>query len=90
MEVSNRFITIKNHVDGAPKESDFEIKAAALPLTLQSGSTDIIVKTLYVSIDPYQLNRMKTASSSQGASSYSVAVNPGEVSQSCDAFSSLE
>ncbi|XP_031252637.1 2-alkenal reductase (NADP(+)-dependent)-like isoform X3 [Pistacia vera] len=78
MEVSNRFITIKNHVDGAPKESDFEIKAAALPLTLQPGSTDIIVKTLYVSIDPYQLNRMKTASSSQGTSSYSVAVNPGD------------
>ncbi|KAJ0031924.1 hypothetical protein Pint_13024 [Pistacia integerrima] len=78
MEVSNRFITIKNHVDGAPKESDFEIKAAALPLTLQPGSTDIIVKTLYVSIDPYQLNRMKTASSSHGTSSYSVAVNPGE------------
>lgn len=80
MEVTNRFITIKNPVDGAPRESDFETKAEALSLKLEPGSSDIIVKNLYVSIDPYQINRLKSHSSSQSASSFAVRIIPGDVS----------
>ncbi|KAF3453021.1 hypothetical protein FNV43_RR03454 [Rhamnella rubrinervis] len=42
-------------------------------------SNGIIVKNLYVSIDPYQLNRMKCFSSSQKASGYAVSLAPGHV-----------
>lgn len=80
MEVTNRFITIKNPVDGAPRESDFETKAEALSLKLEPGSSDIIVKNLYVSIDPYQINRLKSHSSSHSASSFAVRIIPGDVS----------
>lgn len=78
MEVTNRFITIKNPVDAAPRESDFETKAEALSLKLEPGSSDIIVKNLYVSIDPYQINRLKSHSSSQSASSFAVRIIPGD------------
>ena len=81
MEVTNRYITIKTPVDGEPKESDFELKTSAISLSLDPGSNDIIVKNLYVSIDPYQLNRMKSQSSSQKASAFAAAINPGEVSK---------
>ncbi|GLT65705.1 hypothetical protein SLA2020_381190 [Shorea laevis] len=79
MEVSNRYIAIKTHVDGEPKESHFELKAAALLLSVEPGCSDVIVKNLYVSIDPYQLNRMKSHSSSQKAISFSLGITPGEV-----------
>lgn len=77
----NRFVTIKNPVDGAPKECDFETKAEALSLKLEPGTNDIIVKNLYVSIDPYQINRIKSRSSSQSASSFAVRIIPGDVSR---------
>ncbi|KAL5836130.1 hypothetical protein ACOSQ4_015627 [Xanthoceras sorbifolium] len=77
MEVTNRYITIKTPVDGAPKESDFEIKAAVLPLKVEPGTNTIIVKNLYVSIDPYQVNRIKSFSSSQSAINFATRVTPG-------------
>lgn len=80
MEVANRYITIKTQVEGEPKESDFELKTSALSLSLDSGSNDIIVKNLYVSIDPYQINRMKSYSSSQKAIGFAAAITPGDVS----------
>ncbi|GMY35871.1 2-alkenal reductase (NADP(+)-dependent)-like [Fagus crenata] len=79
MDVTNRYITIKTHIDGAPKESHFELKTAALALSVEPGSKVVIVKNLYVSVDPYQINRMKTHSSSQKAVSASVRITPGEV-----------
>ncbi|KAE8714193.1 2-alkenal reductase (NADP(+)-dependent) [Hibiscus syriacus] len=78
MEVMNRYITIKNHVNGAPQESDFELKSSPLSLSLDPDSDEVIVQNLYVSIDPYQLNRMKSYSSSQERSTYAVAFTPGE------------
>ncbi|KAL5547877.1 hypothetical protein UlMin_003108 [Ulmus minor] len=78
MEVTNRYITTKAHIDGKPEESDFEIKSETLVLSVQPGSNDVVVKNFYVSIDPYQLNRLKSFSSSQKASSFAVAIAPGE------------
>lgn len=81
MEVTNKFVTLKGHIDGAPQESDFELKSEALVL---SGSKDVVVKNIYVSIDPYQLNRMKSFSSSQtSGSSYAVGIAIG---QAIDAY----
>ena len=81
MEVNNRYVVTKTYIDGAPKESDFELKSEAISLLLEPGSNDVIVKNLYVSIDPYQLNRMKSQSSSQIYSTLAAAINPGEVSK---------
>ncbi|XP_022731126.1 NADPH-dependent oxidoreductase 2-alkenal reductase-like [Durio zibethinus] len=78
MDVINRYVTIKSHVDGAPQESDFELKATPLALSLDPGSNEVIVKNLYVSIDPYQINRMKSYSSSQKNSDFAVGIIPGE------------
>ncbi|KAE8682756.1 common plant regulatory factor 1-like [Hibiscus syriacus] len=78
MEIINRYITIKNHVDGAPQDSDFKLKSSPLSLSLDPGSHEVIVKNLYVSIDPYLLNRMKSYSFSQQSSAYAVAITPGE------------
>nr|XP_043630924.1 2-alkenal reductase (NADP(+)-dependent)-like [Erigeron canadensis] len=80
MEVTNKYIAIKAQIEGAPEESDFEVKTEHLFLSVKPGSNDIIIKNLYISIDPYQLNRMKTVSVSR---SYTVGLTPGEV---IDAF----
>ncbi|GKV53441.1 hypothetical protein SLEP1_g59965 [Rubroshorea leprosula] len=79
-EVTNRYVTIKTNINGSPEEFHFEIKATALALSLEPGSEDVIVKILYVSIDPGQINRMKTYSSSQRAVNLSSAIHPGGVS----------
>ncbi|CAI9780409.1 unnamed protein product [Fraxinus pennsylvanica] len=78
MEVMNRFIAIKASIDGFPQESDFEIKTETLSLSIGVGTNQVLVKNLYVSIDPYQLNRMKSHSSSQSAIYFSAAIIPGE------------
>ncbi|KVI01286.1 Alcohol dehydrogenase, C-terminal, partial [Cynara cardunculus var. scolymus] len=79
MEVTNKYVAIKAQVDGAPEESDFEFKTELISLTVKPGSKDIIIKNLYVSIDPYQVNRMKTLSDSQKTSEFAVGIKPGEV-----------
>ncbi|KAH9800251.1 PKS ER domain-containing protein [Citrus sinensis] len=69
---------MKNHIEGAPSESNFKLKAESLNLRVEPGSNDVIVKNLYVSIDLYQLNRLKSYSSSQEAVSAAARITPGE------------
>ncbi|KAL7137686.1 hypothetical protein ABFS83_10G109800 [Erythranthe nasuta] len=79
-EVKNKFIVIKGHINGAPSESDFEIKTETISLSaIRNTSKEyyVIVKNLYVSVDPYQLNRMKAQSSSQSAISFAAPIIPG-------------
>ncbi|KAE8688167.1 common plant regulatory factor 1-like [Hibiscus syriacus] len=78
MEVINRYIAIKNHANDAPQDSDFKLKSSPLTLSMDPGSDEFIVRNLYVSIDPFQLNRMKSYSSSQESSKNAVAIIPGE------------
>ncbi|CAH2041079.1 unnamed protein product [Thlaspi arvense] len=63
---------------GSPEESAFEMKTEYVSLSLLPGSNDVVVKTLYVSIDPYQINRMKSFSSSQKAIGFAARISPGE------------
>lgn len=78
--VTNRYISIKHHIDGAPQESDFELKSETLPTTMEySSKKEIMVKNLYLSVDPYQLNRMKSHSSSQEILYVASRLNPGQV-----------
>ncbi|KAK7327748.1 hypothetical protein VNO77_21838 [Canavalia gladiata] len=78
MEVTNKYIVIKHHIEDAPKESHFELKTGTFALSVRPGSDDIIVKNLHISIDPYQINRMKSYSSSQNATNFTVPITPGE------------
>lgn len=78
--IRNKFVTVKSHVNGAPTESDFEIKSETISLSIIGSEIEVIVKNLYVSVDPYQLNRMKIQSSSQAAINFAAAITPGHVS----------
>ncbi|KAL6839497.1 hypothetical protein ACP4OV_030767 [Aristida adscensionis] len=62
MEVENRYVAIRHHVEGAPTAADFEVKETPARWTPASG--EVLVRNLYVSVDPYQLNRMKHSSAS--------------------------
>ncbi|XP_076932161.1 2-alkenal reductase (NADP(+)-dependent)-like [Bidens hawaiensis] len=79
MENINKYIAIKAKIDCEPQQSDFEVKTEPFSLTVKPGSKDVIIKNLYVSIDLYQINRMKTVSSSQKASEFAIQIGPGEV-----------
>lgn len=75
----NSFIAIKHHINGFPVESDFELKSQPLRLSAHPGSADIVLKNLFVSVDPYQIHRMKTPSPSHAASSAALFITPGQV-----------
>ena len=79
MEVTNRYVVIKHIIDGAPQESDFELRTEPLTLSIEPGKDEVIVKNLFLSIDPYQLNRMTSQSCFQQATNIAGALNPGEV-----------
>lgn len=79
MEVTNKYIVIKHHIEDAPNDSHFEVKNEAFGLSINSGSDDVIVKNLYISIDPYLINRMKSYSASHNAISFSTPLTPGQV-----------
>ncbi|KAM3356925.1 NADP-dependent alkenal double bond reductase P2 [Capsicum galapagoense] len=79
MEVKNKYVAIKASINGAPEESDFEIKVENLSLIVEPESKVVVVKNLFVSIDPYQINWMKSQSSSQTSIRYANAITPGEV-----------
>ncbi|KAF0904675.1 hypothetical protein E2562_036076 [Oryza meyeriana var. granulata] len=62
MEVENRYVAVRHHVEGFPSEEDFEVKKVKMRWTPESG--EVLVRNLYLSMDPYQLNRMKRRSAS--------------------------
>ncbi|XP_042405476.1 2-alkenal reductase (NADP(+)-dependent)-like isoform X2 [Zingiber officinale] len=74
MEVVNKYVSLKHHVDGYPSESDFELSTT--PLQPAPGSGEVIVKNLYLSIDPYQLDRMKRYSSSHTTCPAAAQIEP--------------
>uniref|UniRef100_A0ACD5WTH0 Uncharacterized protein n=1 Tax=Avena sativa TaxID=4498 RepID=A0ACD5WTH0_AVESA len=73
MEVENRYVAVRHHVEGSPSEDDFEVKSAPVRWTPESG--EVLVRNLYLSVDPYQLNRMKLHNASHCTVD---AVVPGE------------
>lgn len=74
MEVESRYVAVRHHVEGLPSEDDFEVKAARVRWWPESG--EVLVRNLYLSVDPYQLNRMKRRSASHLAVD---GIVPGEV-----------
>ena len=69
-EVSNKQVIFKDYVAGFYKESDMYVSNnSTLKLKVPVGSSGIVVKNLYLSCDPYILNRMR------------ISMKPGSVSQ---------
>ncbi|KAL5225309.1 hypothetical protein ABZP36_011948 [Zizania latifolia] len=59
------YVALRHHVEGFPSEEDFEVKTGRLSWRPESG--EVLVRNLYLSMDPYQLNRMKRRSPSHVA-----------------------
>jgi NADPH:quinone reductase len=58
--VKSRGVTLASRPEGCPKESDFSFEEIAVG---DPGPGEVLVKALYVSVDPYQRGRMSTARS---------------------------
>jgi NADPH-dependent curcumin reductase len=56
----NRRVTLASRPVGVPQESDFTLDEAAMP---SPGPGEVLVRTHWVSVDPYQRSRMSTARS---------------------------
>jgi len=56
----NRQITLAARPTGFPKESDFRLVESAIPTP---GPGEVLVRTLYLSIDPYMRGRMNEGKS---------------------------
>lgn len=67
---SNRRILLAARPEGAPKERDFELVEEPAPAP---GEGEVLVRTIYLSLDPYMRGRMNAAQS------YAKPVEVGEV-----------
>ena len=70
MPATNKQITLAARPSGMPKPSDFKLVESAVP---EPGPGEFLVRTLYVSVDPYMRGRMNDAKS------YAPPVQIGEV-----------
>lgn len=66
----NRRIVLASRPQGAPKSANFRLETAPVP---QPGEGQIVLKTLFLSLDPYMRGRMNDAAS------YAAPVGIGEV-----------
>ena len=58
-EVSNTQIIFNGYIDGFPTESAMTVKASTIKLKVPNSCSDaVLVKTLYLSCDPYMRSRM--------------------------------
>src|SRR5512134_4089220 len=58
--VGNRQITLAARPEGFPKDSDFALVESELP---RPGPGEVLVRTQWLSLDPYMRGRMSTARS---------------------------
>ncbi len=56
----NRQILLKSRPEGAPTVDNFELREAPVP---EPGSGEVLMRTLYLSLDPYMRGRMSAAKS---------------------------
>src|ERR1700745_2775604 len=70
MENRNRQVLLKRRPTGAPTPADFEIAEAAIP---DPGEGEVLVRGIYLSLDPYMRGRIS------GARSYARPVDLGAV-----------
>ena len=69
-QMKNLQVTLKSRPQGWVRESDFALVETDLP---QTDDGEVLLKTLYLSLDPYMRGRM------DDAKSYAASVNLGDV-----------
>ncbi|KAJ0035766.1 hypothetical protein Pint_26291 [Pistacia integerrima] len=57
--IDNKQVILKELVNRAPKESDMAVKTSSISLKVEEGSKGLVVKNLYLSVEPYVKLRMK-------------------------------
>ncbi|QQS11034.1 MAG: NADP-dependent oxidoreductase [Rhodospirillales bacterium] len=67
---THRRVTLLRRPPGEPAESDFRVEEVQTP---EPGPREVLVRVVYLSLDPYQRGRMRDAAS------YAAAVGIGEV-----------
>jgi NADPH-dependent curcumin reductase len=67
---THRRVVLVRRPPGEPAESDFRVEEAAVP---EPGPREVLVRVVYLSLDPYQRGRMRDAAS------YAAPVGLGEV-----------
>ncbi len=70
MSKTNRRILLAARPEGSPKESDFELSEAPVS---EPDDGELVLRTIYLSLDPYMRGRMNAAKS------YAKAVEVGEI-----------
>ncbi|CAL5186160.1 unnamed protein product [Lathyrus oleraceus] len=69
-QVRNKQVILKDYVSGFPKESDMNIVDSTITLKLPEGSSDVLLKNLYLSCDPYMRNLMNKTQGTPSPFSY--------------------
>ncbi|KAJ8753034.1 hypothetical protein K2173_011802 [Erythroxylum novogranatense] len=57
--VDNKKVVFKGYIEGAPKETDMELRIENIELKAPKGCGAFLVKNLYLSCDPYMRGRMR-------------------------------
>ena len=74
----NKTIILKNRPKGTPQLSDFELVEEKMPEVMQG---EILLKTIYVSVDPYLRGRMSDADSYVSSFELNKPINSGIVAE---------
>ncbi|KAJ6958887.1 2-alkenal reductase (NADP(+)-dependent)-like [Populus alba x Populus x berolinensis] len=70
VQVRNKKFLLKHHINGLPKESDLHVTTETVVLKVPQGSNTVLVKVLYLSIEPYQYIRSRNIENPVVFSSY--------------------
>lgn len=57
-KVKNKEVIFAAFPKGWVQESNLQVKENEMELSVEKGSGDVIVKTMYISLDPYYRDRM--------------------------------
>ncbi|XP_022641618.1 2-alkenal reductase (NADP(+)-dependent)-like [Vigna radiata var. radiata] len=68
-EVRNKQVVLRDYVVGFPKESDMNTVEGRITLKVPEGSSDVLLKNLYLSCDPY-MRVLMSKISHEGIGSY--------------------
>jgi len=69
-ELRNKQVILNNYVVGFPKESDMSIVEGTITLKVPEGSSDLLLKNLYLSCDPYMRFLMTKEDNPLGIGTY--------------------
>jgi NADPH-dependent curcumin reductase CurA len=79
----NRQIVLKSRPEGMPGLDNFVLTKSAIP---EPGDGEVLMRTLYLSLDPYMRGRMSAAKSYAKPAEVGQPSRPSRVHRHCHAF----